>query len=802
MADRFFLNIGTSWNATANWSTTSGGAGGASIPTTSDVAIFDVNSGNCNIDVNAVCSKLELRSTYINTVTQNSTFTISISGSWSIQCDGGAFVGGDSLIDCEGDVIINGGAFTSTSGTLDIKATNGSDFLLSSGSFTHNNGLVKITGSNHHSVTNNVGNPFYNFEDDTCPTCTLSGTLFISNDFIVTSNGVINALMTVEGNASGSGTVSGSGKIILTGTNVQQYSIVNIPTLEINKAGGSVDFQIDIFIGKDWTWIAGTLNWSTYKCTFNNAGTHAVINGGTFNNVVIAKGTTSGVSLASSNIIIEGDLSLLVAGSIVSGTIDLKGNLYSEESTWGSGTWATITFNGTANQTFSGVGSVPCDVIIDKVTGDFDLLADMLIDEAGNDFTINQGVVNLNTFDLNIISDSFIQNGGTYNGGTGKIDADVLAINAGVFNQSSAGEVIDEEYRVEIGAVYNRHVSALIDSTPGAGSAFTLDVNGNSISNIELFHGAFNVVIDSDVVVMGDFNKSAGTGFFIGTGFVYFRGQTFTNSSFHGGGSSSKVVVDGTIDQFIIQNESAVSDGFPNLLLQKASGNVTLQATTGIFPFSQDFIVDMDAGRVLNVENIILRAENFSGGSNANVDMNGVKVGGFILNNGAFDLVLISDLNILGEFLLESGSNVFGSGININFYGDYRATISAVSTSLASAPNLKFVGSVDQNITTITDFRLIAGIVTVDKPSGSVIQQSNIIVDNSTAGDDGNHQLNLFRGIWCTNEFDLTVDGNLLIVSPAELQKTPLSTITSVSTIGTVTNVTECGKKNSILAIL
>lgn len=48
MADRYFINSG-SVLTTDNWSTTSGGTGGASIPGTSDRAIFDSNSGNSNV---------------------------------------------------------------------------------------------------------------------------------------------------------------------------------------------------------------------------------------------------------------------------------------------------------------------------------------------------------------------------------------------------------------------------------------------------------------------------------------------------------------------------------------------------------------------------------------------------------------------------------------------------------------------------------------------------------------------------------------------------------------------------------
>lgn len=54
MANRYWVAATASvWDNTANWSTTSGGSGGASVPGASDDVIFDGNgNGNCTLDVN------------------------------------------------------------------------------------------------------------------------------------------------------------------------------------------------------------------------------------------------------------------------------------------------------------------------------------------------------------------------------------------------------------------------------------------------------------------------------------------------------------------------------------------------------------------------------------------------------------------------------------------------------------------------------------------------------------------------------------------------------------------------------
>lgn len=53
MANRYWVGGAGTWDALSilNWSTTSGGAGGASVPTTSDGAYFDANSGSGTVSV-------------------------------------------------------------------------------------------------------------------------------------------------------------------------------------------------------------------------------------------------------------------------------------------------------------------------------------------------------------------------------------------------------------------------------------------------------------------------------------------------------------------------------------------------------------------------------------------------------------------------------------------------------------------------------------------------------------------------------------------------------------------------------
>ena len=120
MANRYFLNIGTDFENTANWSTTSGGAGGASKPGSSDIAIFDANSGNCALTANINVQGISMTAGYASTFTQNA-FTITY-GSGNFTVAGGTFVGsngGHAIAGSSGSKFIqSGGTCTSTSGTL------------------------------------------------------------------------------------------------------------------------------------------------------------------------------------------------------------------------------------------------------------------------------------------------------------------------------------------------------------------------------------------------------------------------------------------------------------------------------------------------------------------------------------------------------------------------------------------------------------------------------------------------------------------------------------------------------------
>ena len=81
MAARFWVGSGT-WDSanTANWAATSGGAGGASIPTSADTVTFDANSGGCTVSGTVNCLSLTVGTGFVNGLGSGNFDTIIVNG--------------------------------------------------------------------------------------------------------------------------------------------------------------------------------------------------------------------------------------------------------------------------------------------------------------------------------------------------------------------------------------------------------------------------------------------------------------------------------------------------------------------------------------------------------------------------------------------------------------------------------------------------------------------------------------------------------------------------------------------------
>ena len=124
-ADRYFVGngvgIGKRWSAIANWSTSTGGAGGSAVPTAADDVYLDDNSGDCDLNENAV-AKSFTTTDYADDFTMSG-FSFTISGAITTGA-GGTWNAAGSLICIVAATLVfdNGMTFTHGNGEVFIDA--------------------------------------------------------------------------------------------------------------------------------------------------------------------------------------------------------------------------------------------------------------------------------------------------------------------------------------------------------------------------------------------------------------------------------------------------------------------------------------------------------------------------------------------------------------------------------------------------------------------------------------------------------------------------------------------------------
>lgn len=321
MAARYWVGGTANWDGTAGtkWSTTSGGAGGAAVPTSADDVFFDANSGAATVTVTAPSVGLTLNFTG---------FT-------------GTFAGA-SQVTISGNVTIVVGMGLTYTGTLIINATS----TLTSNGKTWS-GALSFGGSNTKTLADNW---------------TVTGTFSV-----LTSTTTINGnTLNLNGNMSIGGITTGTTNINLTGTGTWTGAAANIlrNDLTINTAGtitvsGTVSYNTGTI-----TYSAGTVITTGSTLTLGAASTTTVllVNGITWANIT----TTGGTLTLTQNLNLTGTLLVGTAALIINtGTINTGGLNHATSGSL-TGT-ANIVFNGTG--TWSGGGGATQVNITINTTG-------------------------------------------------------------------------------------------------------------------------------------------------------------------------------------------------------------------------------------------------------------------------------------------------------------------------------------------------------------------------------------------------------------------------------------------------
>jgi hypothetical protein len=644
MADRYWVGGAGTWSSsnTTNWSATSGGAGGASVPTSADTPIFDSNSGTGVV-----------------------TFT-----------NGGVTVGA-TTINNSGIELSLGAAFT-TSGALTLTA----------GTFTTNDYNVtagSLSSSNSNTRTINLGSS----------TVTLSGFL-TAVDFTTSTNLTFNA-GTSQINLNNSNTRLFGGSQVF-------YNVSSTASTPINQITGANTFNnfsvagrtsagvAPLSISADQT-INGTLTLS--------AGTNATMRTFVQSNIIGTTRTLTCNAVASLQDIDFRDITIAGAAAPVSGTRlgDCKGN---SGITFDAP--KTVYWRGTGTSTWSGNAGNWSDADTGGSTGFqfFQLAQDTAIFQtnpsSGSTVTIT-APYNIGTIDMSartsntmtlansqqpVIYGNIVTGSGVTYSGTGRM------IFAGRTTQqfTSAG-------RTYVGAM-------TIDSPSGSlvlQDALVMSTSSSSV--LELNRGTFDAN-DYNVTLSGagsafsnssPFTRTVAIG--SGTWTIAGSGTTWSTSA-----SNLTVTGTGTISLTSASNKTFAGGGisYSGITLdQGGAGTLTIsgnnkfagltntaigriQFTGGTTNEFTSFVINGVSGNLLQLGSTNTTAITLRKTGAWNVGANSTDAGnntGLSFTAGDMDFLSISRVN--GEVLVPTGTfNIFFGATNIEdiYYGS--SAVSAI----------------------------------------------------------------------------------------------------------------------------
>lgn len=356
MANRYWVGGSGTWasTGTTNWSTSSGGASGASAPTTSDAVIFDANS---------------------NTGTNDFTVTLGTNPACQTLNTTGIDPATAMTVDGSGSLTVGGLTFTLTNkvvwahtGTLTFAASIGSPTNITTAGVTLNCNVVVAP----------TGNLSYNFVDN----FTTTGTLTLSRGTLNTTSN--NKTLTVAAFL----TTSANTKSISLGAS----SVVNIT--------GNNATVLDLATGTSITWVSPSLINLTYA---GSTGTRTLTTSSILNSRTVAvTGGSDTVTLTASNALLGLDFTGF-SGTWTNVALSLGNLTVSSGMTVGAGA-GVVTFNQTGTVTTNGnTLTIPLTVNGSGITT---TLGDNVTLGTASTFTLTQGTLALgaNTLSTGIFS--------------------------------------------------------------------------------------------------------------------------------------------------------------------------------------------------------------------------------------------------------------------------------------------------------------------------------------------------------------------------------------------------------------
>lgn len=241
MASRFWVGSTADWDATAGtkWATTSGGAGGAAVPTSSDAVFFDANSGTGTVTVNGTSRP--------NAGVNFTGFTGTFTGTVGLSMSGNLTLVAGMTYSLTGTLtIVNAASVAINSAGHTIGTISGAGGFLTLASDLNTSQTIDFTG---------VGSPTFNSNGyaitapaltlaDTTGTLggvnTISGTITLSGGANMTINQLTAGAISVSSSTlviGGGSSISGNITISGTASNVSTTGTVSCSAL--SPGGGT-----------------------------------------------------------------------------------------------------------------------------------------------------------------------------------------------------------------------------------------------------------------------------------------------------------------------------------------------------------------------------------------------------------------------------------------------------------------------------------------------------------------------------------------------------------------------------------
>lgn len=406
MANRFWVGGGTgNYNSTTNWSASSGGASGASVPTTVDDVFFDASSGSGTAIINVLsnCRSLNLTG-FAGTI--NFTNNLTVNGTALNFGSGGYTVTGASFLRLNQSMTITSNA-TTYAGNIDFVLTgtytladnmtvSGTVVFSASGTMTVNgNSLNILSNLNHQSnalvvgtttfILGGTGTWNYNFSGtirnnltiNTAGTITLgttikydTGTLTYTAGTVVTTSStlVIGVSTTLNTNGITWNNITTSGSVVITlGSNLTLTGTLTVTTLLSFTLGGNslISTNANLFMNN------GTFNLPANQ-TFKSLSTGSLTAAINSNTLTLTENITMGAPTTGTSNIVYAGTGTWSAGSSshiinnnftinTAGTLTISGIVYKGLNTF-TYTAGTIVDTGATVVVGSTAGGTTCNI--------------------------------------------------------------------------------------------------------------------------------------------------------------------------------------------------------------------------------------------------------------------------------------------------------------------------------------------------------------------------------------------------------------------------------------------------------